>query len=187
MKKVIALISSLFTTTLLAYTPLDIKPGMWVYKTDPSAVIESALANVPEAQRAMVKTMMEKMGKDKMPGTTVYQCQTKEIINDPEAIFKQQAKGNDKMKDCDFKVVESTKKKAAFTLKCPNGLNANVRIVVKSSTEHDTYAKVKMPEAPQDTEMKTTATWKGSDCSKVEELNKEAMKISIPNIGFPGQ
>lgn len=179
----------LTSSPLFAYTPLDIKPGMWVYKTDPSAIIEAALEKVPEAQRQMVKMMMEKMGQDKMPGTTVYQCQTEEIVKDPEAMFKQQAKSNDKMKDCDFKVTKSTKTEAQFNLTCPNGVNAKVKMLVKNSKEHTTYATVKMPNGQfQVNEVKTLGTWVGTDCSKVEALNKESMKVEVPGgLQLPGQ
>lgn len=174
-------------STSFAYTPLDLKPGLWKYETDPTSLIESALANVPEAQREMVKAMMEKMGKDKIPGTTVYACQTAEILKDPEAMFKQQAKNNEKMKDCEFKVKESSEKKAIFNLTCKNGVNAHVSMVVQNPKKHTSLAKMKLPQMNnKETQVKTVGTWAGSDCSKLEQLNKKSMEIP-GGFGIPGQ
>jgi hypothetical protein len=189
MKLIIALnIALAFTvTTSFAYTPLDLKPGLWRYETDASNLIESALSNVPESQRAMVKAMMEKMGKDKMPGTIVYACQSEEVLKNPEKMFKQQAQNNKDMQDCDFKITESSKKKAVFKLTCKNGVNANVRMIVENEKKHSSFAKMRMPQMNnKETEIKTSGSWVGPDCSNVEKLNKEATKIpggfSIPGM-----
>lgn len=185
MKLILALILTISTT--FAYTPLDLKPGLWKYETDPSSIIEGALANVPEAQREMVKMMMEKMGKDKIPGTTVYACQSEEILKDPEAMFKQQAKSNKDMQDCDFKITESSKKKAVFKLTCKNGVNADVSMMVQNPKKHTSVAKMKLPQmGNKETEVKTIGTWTSSDCSNVEELNKKSMQMP-GGFGIPGQ
>lgn len=185
MKLILAL--ALTISTSFAYTPLDLKPGLWKYETDPSSIINAALENVPEAQRAMVKAMMEKMGKDKMPGSTVYACQTAEILKDPEAMFKQQAKNNEKMQDCDFKITESSKKKAVFKLTCKSGVNADVKMVVDNPKKHTSFAKMKLPQMNnKETEIKTVGTWTSDDCSNVEELNKKSMQMP-GGFGLPGQ
>jgi hypothetical protein len=150
-----------FSLPLYAFTPLDMKPGLWEFTTDTSAIMEQALAKIPEAQREMVKKMMAKSTEAMIK--PVKTCQTKEMISDPEGVFKQQVASNPKMKDCKYEVLKSSKTYAKVKFSCKEGINAEVEVNVKSPTEQ--ISTVKTNQLNTDNKIKTVGKWISSDCS----------------------
>jgi hypothetical protein len=141
-----------FSLPLYAFTPLDMKPGLWEFTTDTSAIMEQALAKIPEAQREMVKKMMAKSTEAMIK--PVKTCQTKEMISDPEGVFKQ---------DCKYEVLKSSKTYAKVKFSCKEGINAEVEVNVKSPTEQ--ISTVKTNQLNTDNKIKTVGKWISSDCS----------------------
>jgi hypothetical protein len=96
--------------------PMNIEPGLWKSETkmDNGGMIKQMLAKVPEAQRAMVKQMMEKSMKKQLPATDV--CFTKEMINNPQKVYEEQMAKN--TQGCKFNVKESTSTKFSGTMVC---------------------------------------------------------------------
>ncbi len=148
---------------LYAFTPLDMKPGLWEFTTDTSAIMEQALAKIPEAQREMVKKMMAKSTEAMVK--PVKTCQTKEMISDPEGVFKQQVASNPKMKDCKYEVLKSSKTYAKVKFSCKDGISAEVEVNVKSPTEQ--ISTVKTNQLNNDNKIKTVGKWISNDCSSV--------------------
>lgn len=146
------------------FVPLGMKPGLWEYKTDlgTSDLLEQALANVPKAQRAMVKKMMA--SKMKTMNKPVQQCLTAEELNDPESHFKKAQKDKD-MKDCEMKVAKSTDKFFQGTYTCPSkNYKVKMKITVKSPKK--TFTEINMPYPGQPNKKITSVgTWL-STCSK---------------------
>ncbi len=97
------------------FVPLNIKPGYWEYKSDMSAdsFLKGKLANMPKAQQAMVRKMMEKQNKP------VYQCITKDQIKDARKQFHNAKKKGKAFKDCKMVVKKSTKTIFVAEMKCP--------------------------------------------------------------------
>lgn len=178
--KALILSLTLFTVSSFAYTPLDIKPGLWEYKTDTDAMMDAMLANVPEAQREMVKQMMKSKGGAAMAGQLnkpIYQCHTAEMIKDPEGVFEAQKKQNPDMAKCDFKMLSSGKTKANFKLKCTE--KGDITVTVKTQGKTKQIIETKMDYPQPNTKIKSTATWVSSDCSK------ETKKIKKPKVEIP--
>lgn len=155
------LLSAFSLSLSAAYTPLDIKPGLWEYTTDTSAIMDQTLANIPEAQREMVKKMMAKSAGVMIKPVKV--CQTKEMINDPQGVFKQQMANNPKMKECKYDILKSSKSYAKIKFNCKDGIGAEVEVNVKSPTEQITTANTSYP--TPNTVIKTVGKWISNDCS----------------------
>ncbi len=138
-------------------TPLDILPGLWEYTTDMSKnkMMQNALASVPEAQKEMVKKMMQKNAPK-----PVKNCMTQEELNDPESHFRKGVAKNKQMKDCKMLITKSTKKKFIGMLKCPDKTKTfNIDVTVINKKEMDTVIKGGMFG-----EIKSKAKWLTAKC-----------------------
>lgn len=143
------LILTLFILPTLSFAatkmvPLDMKPGLWEYKTDigTDSIMAQAMANIPQAQRAMMKKMLQAKMKD--VNKPVKQCLTTDQINNPEKQFKEALTKNDNMKDCKMLAKKSTSKLFEGNLNCPkSGRNIYIKVIVKNSKH--IINDVKMP------------------------------------------
>lgn len=172
--KYLALCLSIISLSSFAYTPLDIKPGLWEYKTDTSAMMEAMLANVPEAQREMVKKMMKSKqgaGMAAQINKPIYQCQTAEMIKDPQAVYESQKKQNPKMSNCDFKMLSSSKSKAEFKVTCDEGeMKGDIKVKIEAKSRTKQVIESEMPFPQAGTKVKSIATWVSDDCSKATKF-----------------
>ncbi|MFT6067966.1 MAG: hypothetical protein ACJAT2_002543 [Bacteriovoracaceae bacterium] len=146
--------------------PLDMKPGLWEYKTDigTDSIMAQAMANIPEAQRAMMKKMLEAKMKD--VNKPVKQCLTLDQIKNPEKQFKEALTKNDNMKDCKMLAKKSTDKLFEGNLNCPkSGRNIYIKVVVKSPKH--IINDVKMPMGGGSPKLiQSVGRWISSSCPK---------------------
>ena len=170
--KFLLLSLSLISLSTFAVTPLDIKAGLWKYETDTDSMMDSMLATVPEAQREMVKQMMKSKGGAGMAAQInkpIFQCHTEEMIKDPQGVFEAQKKQNPEMSKCDFKMVSSSSTKAKFKLNCEQ--TGNMVVSVKTEGKEKQIIETTMSKGPMKN-IKSTATWVGTDCSKATKFEK---------------
>ena len=146
------------------FVALNIQPGLWVYQTemDDSKMMEAALASVPEAQRAMVKEMMQGKMQVNKP---VQQCITAEQIKNPKkSHFEQATKGTEGMDNCEMKITKSTQSSFVGELQCSGTMQAT-KISLTVQNRKKTASKIVATlNAGQVTEITSTGTWISAKC-----------------------
>jgi hypothetical protein len=136
--------------------PLDMELGYW--ETTTQIDVEGMLANVPEEQRAMVRSMMG----SKMKVPIIKQCITQDSLKDMEAQMRKSFKSVDT--DCDLQVTSSTSKEFNGVLTCAGGAT-KMTISTKSisSKRLETQIVADMGGMGQNN-IKTTGEWKSAIC-----------------------
>jgi hypothetical protein len=137
-------------------TPPNMELGHWLTTVDQSAVIESALASLPESSRAMVKKMMEEKMRDSGASE---QCITKDTLSN----FDKQVKnafgaGN----SCELNVTESTDEKFVAAINC-SGTVIHVTTNIVNSKRNETTVVSNMP-GMGETTVASVSTWQSSVC-----------------------
>lgn len=168
MKFLILTLLAIPTISLAAtsFVPLDMKPGLWEYTTDlgTDSIMAQAMANVPEAQRAMMKKMLA--GKMKDLNKPVKQCLTIDQIKNPEKQFKEAMTKNKGMKDCKLTAKKSTSKVFEGNLNCPSkGHNIYMKVVVKSSKLIHNDVTMPVGAGPA-RKIKSIGRWLSTKCPK---------------------
>lgn len=162
MKKYIALGLLLATTTVTAETnlvPLDIEMGYWetTTKIEESEMMKSLLASVPEAQRAMMRQMMQS-GIDSTVGR---QCVTEESFADMEKMLKE-SYGGDNKQGCKFDVTKSSDKEFLGSITCA-GMPSTIHTQVINSKHHQSTVISIVPGMGEN-KVVSTAQWKSAEC-----------------------
>lgn len=156
----------------LAYSALDIKPGLWkvemVIKTNgkeikPQTEMQKAIAKMPEAKR---KQMLEMMGElqpavDPNAGTKV--CFSKAMLEKPESIGQQEAK------KCTTKVVTNKPKKVVTNFKCEDGTKGDATWSVKNSKSYTGLVNI-VSAKREKSEINYKADFVTEDCGKVKPI-----------------
>jgi hypothetical protein len=167
---------SLFVTLMLvsplAYSALDMKPGLWkvdmVIKTNgkeirPQTEMQKAIAKMPEAKR---KQMLEMMGEvqpsiDPNGGTKV--CYSKAMLEKPESIGQQAAK------KCTTKLVTNKPKKVVTNFKCEDGTKGDATWSVKNSKSYTGLVNIVSAKGEK-SEINYKADFVTEDCGKVKPI-----------------
>ena len=167
---------SLFVTLLLvsplAYSALDIKPGLWkvdmVIKANgkeikPQTEMQKAIDRMPEAKR---KQMLEMMGEvqampDPNAGTKI--CYSQAMLEKPESIGHQEAK------NCTTQIVTNKPKKVVTNFKCEDGTKGDATWSVKNSKSYTGLVNI-MPAKGEKSEINYKADFVTDDCGKVKPI-----------------
>lgn len=160
MKKILLIAFSLATSSVYAeveIVPLDMELGYWETTAEmlESDAVTQMLANLPEAQRAQVESMMK--GKMKIP--TVKQCIAADSFDDFEEKFKESMGGRN---DCEFEIVKSTSQEFTGLLKC-SGHETSIKTKVIDS-KRQVSDVVSSAGGVGESKIRTTAQWKSSVC-----------------------
>lgn len=164
---------SLFVTLMLAsplaYSALDINPGLWkvdmVIKTNgkeirPQTEIQKAIAKMPEAKR---KQMLEMMGDMKDPDAGTKVCYSKAMLEKPESIGQQESK------KCTTKVVTNKPKKVVTNFKCEDGTKGDATWSVKNPKSYTGLVNIVSPKGEK-SEINYNADFVTEDCGKVKPI-----------------
>lgn len=153
----------------LAYSALDMNPGLWnvemVVKTNgkemsPTSEMQKAMANMPEAQRKKMEAMM---GNIQPSNKGINVCYSKEMIQKPESMNKQQNK------KCDTKIVTNTPKKVATTFKCDDGSKGDATWTMNDKTSFKGLMNL-ISAKGEKSEMTYNAKFVTWDCGNVKPI-----------------
>ncbi len=160
MKKFIIIAFIAYTSLTSAatdITPPNMELGHWITTIDQSAIIEQALASLPEESRVMALKMM----KEKMQSSTrSEQCITKDALRNFDKSIKDTFSDINK-KDCSFDVTESTNKKFAATMTCPGTVTQITTDVINSKRNESTIV---IGVGAAEKTLKAVSEWKSSVC-----------------------
>lgn len=135
---------------------LDMELGYWVITVDNSDLIEDMLANIPAQSREEVRSALEKQMEEK---SKTNQCVTQETL---ENFDEQMKNALGKNQECNFKVVESTKKSFFANLICPDSTMSIKMSVVNSKLNN---SQITAQEKDQELiVMKTVSKWQSVKC-----------------------
>jgi hypothetical protein len=163
---------TLFLIGHVAYSALDMKPGLWkvdmVIKSGgkeirPQNEIQKAMAKMPEARRKQMLEMMGEIKSDLDPQTGTQICYSKEMLDKPESFGKQESK------KCTTKVVTSTPKKVVTHFKCEDGTQGDATWSVKSPKTYNGLVTIVSAKGEK-SEISYNANFVGTDCGKVRPL-----------------
>ncbi|MCR9203583.1 MAG: DUF3617 family protein [Halobacteriovoraceae bacterium] len=164
MKTFLALLLLSTSTFAVKFKQLDIKAGLWRHEIVENSAIDKMLEKVPEAQRAMMKSMM----KEKMNSYDA--CQTPEMLKDPEGKFKEAVAKKPEMKGCEFVILKSSSKYNHSKIKCPEKkLNMDIKIEVLNEKEQKQTVLTNVPQP--NSNIVVRARWVG-EC-KEEDLPQQ--------------
>ena len=159
MKKIISCIIACFMPLTVSATEIvvpNMAPGHWVTTADMSAMLEKALASIPEASRAMAKEMMKK---SMQPSIISEYCITKENLANYEEQVKSNFNGEN---NCKLDVTESTSEIFSATMNC-SSMAIHITTKVINSKKNETIVISKTPDAGE-TKITTVSEWQSSVC-----------------------
>ncbi len=159
MKKIVACAIACYMPLAFSGTEIvvpDLELGHWVTTVDTSAMVEEALAAVPESSRAMVKKMMEQQMQS---SSTSNQCITQETLDS----FDEQIKDSfGAQNNCEFNVIESSSEKFVATMQCPESvLRVETNIISSKRNESTLVSDVA---GMGQTTITSVSKWVSSDC-----------------------
>lgn len=167
---------SLFVTLMLvsplAYSALDIKPGLWkvdmVIKTGgkeikPQSEMQKAIAKMPEAKRKQMLEMMGEIKSETDANTGTQICYSKEMLEKPESLGKQESK------KCTTKVVTNKPKKVVTNFKCEDGTTGDATWSVKNPKTYTGLVNIVSAKGEK-SEITYKADFIGADCGKVKPI-----------------
>lgn len=159
MKKLLLLVLTCLSTSALAeskITPPDVELGLWVTKTDTSALVEQALKQVPAEMHDMMRGMIEKQME---ASSNVEQCFTQELL---ESFDEQMKKSLANQPKCNLDIIESTSKKLVAETNCDGNL-IKITTDVINSKQIDTKIEGNFT-GQGEAVIKSTAKWQSSSC-----------------------
>lgn len=140
--------------------PLDMELGYWESSAEmlENGAMAKVLESIPEAQRAMMKEMME----SKMKIPTTKQCITADTFKDLEKKMRESMGDQEGGQNCEFKVTSSSSKEFSGTLKCAS-MNASIQTKAINSKRQESTIESTMAGVGV-TKLKMVAEWKGGTC-----------------------
>lgn len=160
------LLVTLLLASPQAFSALNMKPGLWKVKMvmksggkeiNPSAEMEKAMAQMPEAQKKKMQAMMGAQD----GGMNV--CYSKEMLEKPEKL------GSQKDKKCDTKVITQTSNKVVSTFKCEDGTKGDGTWKITSPSAYTGLMNI-VSSKGEKSQINYTANFLAKDCGKVEPL-----------------
>lgn len=141
-----------------AITPLDIELGYWEMTSEMAEndMMKQMLANVPEAQRAQMKAMMQ----SQMKPTVIKQCITKQSMQQLDKQFQQAFAGQ---QQCQFKLTQSTSQQFSGVITCTGGVVTEVHTKVINTKRHETNVTTQVPQMGTN-KIKSVAQWISATC-----------------------
>ena len=159
MKKILIFVLIAMTSHAQAeidFVPLDMELGYWEITTEMN--LDDMLANVPAAQREMMREMM----KSKVTIPVVKQCITKETFKNMKKEMMENFKsaGN----DCTLKVLSSSSQEFSAVVTCAdNALKTTIDTKAINSKRHESVIVSNMAGAGNNN-IKTIGEWKSATC-----------------------
>lgn len=129
------LLFTLLVASPSAWSALNMKPGLWKVDMqiksegkdiDPAGQSTNPTANMPEAEKQKLLSMMGKVNSGIGPTGDAEICYSKELIQKPEALLKPGEK-------CESALVTNTTSKIVSTFKCKDGTTGEATWNVKSA------------------------------------------------------
>jgi hypothetical protein len=155
-----------------AFSALNMKPGLWNVKMNmktggkeinPSAEIEKAMAQMPEAQKKKMQDMMGKMKAAPAQDGGMNVCYSKAMLEKPEKL------GTQKDKECDTKVITQTSSKVVTNFKCEDGTKGDGTWKITSSSAYTGLMNIVSPKGEK-SQINYTANFLATDCGKVQPI-----------------
>jgi len=150
--------SSINLLGAVEHIPLKVKSGLWRHEIVENSAFEKILGNLPEEQKLMMKKVLQ----EKMKSFKV--CQTAEMLKDPAGKFKEAIAKNPKIKNCNFKLLQSRKDFHHSKIVCSDK-NWNTEVIVEVINEKEQKQTVITSLPVPGTKVVVKANYVG-DCKK---------------------